>query len=138
MTGHDYAFIGFTALMALLLATARWTGRRHSPFHEPPVGSWKREFLADFSRLFKPLFLISAAASGLAMAGGVRAGFKAFLFLFLVTFATSLSFSIFKLFRFKYPLHVFGGGVGVLRIVPLYVVFTLIYVYKLMSRLNVL
>jgi len=78
--------------------------------HEASNGKASDEFVVNFLKVFRPLIIVSIPISLLAMFGGIAAGFKVLSALVTVVLTISLCFSIFKLFRFRYPFLPYNRG----------------------------
>jgi len=129
MTTHDYVFISFTLLMALLLTLSRLKIRKQSYSNGNSPVNISSEFSGSFLKIFKPLIIFSVAIAVIVMFKGVQVGLNAFFGLLMVSLVIAFSFSFYKLFR---------NNIYVLPVVVIYAVFLITYIFKLFMRANVL
>jgi len=131
MTTHDYVFISFTLLMALLLSLSRLTTMKRSCSNDNSSVKISSEFSAEFLKLFKPLIIFSVVIAVIAMFKSMQVGLNAFFGLLMVSLVIAFSFSFYKVFRG-------GARVYTLPLVVIYAVFLITYIFKLFMRANAL
>jgi len=131
MIEHDYVFIGFTLLMALLLSLSRLKIGERSYSNAAPSSKITNEFTGSFLKAFKPLMVLSAVLATAAMFRNVQVGMNTFIGLLMASLVIAFSFSFYKLFRGRAKIYV-------LPLVVIYTVFSMSYIFKLFMRTNAL
>jgi len=131
MIEHDYVFIGFTLLMALLLSLSRIKIGEKSLSNDAPSSVIKNEFTENFLKTFKPLIVISVALAAAAMFRSAQVGTSTFIGFLMLSVVIAFSFSFYKLFRGS-------AKVYALPLVVIYAVFSMLYIFKLFMRVNAL
>ena len=129
MIEHDYVFIGFTLLMAVLLTLSRLKIVGRSFSNDSSSSKITDEFIGSFLKIFKPLIIFSVVLAAVAMFGNGQVGGNTFIGLLMASLVIAFSFSFYKLFRGIAKMYV-------LPLVVIYTVFSMSYIFKLFMRVN--